>query len=128
MSHISLSTSAGLISGLTLVASVFVLLYLANYAVILYYQRRAGKIRADWWISSIFYVGVALLALGNLLNSMHACLAGICAENFFDIFLLSSFLLFIYGFRRRAAFSSKIGVELEQYNKFLNQQKQKGKK
>ena len=125
MTHLNLSTGAGLVSAMTLVASVFVILYLVNYAVILYYQHRANRIRSDWWISSIFYVGVGLLAIANILNGLHACIAGFCFENLFDAFLLVAFILFIYGFRKRAEYSDRVGAEVEKFREHMKHHRDK---
>ena len=52
---------------LTLVLSAMVLVFWVAYSLMLYNQRQTGTVRHDWWISMVFYVGIALLVLGNLL-------------------------------------------------------------
>ena len=51
---------------LTLMLSAIVLVFWVAYTIMLYSQKKTGKVRHDWWISMVFYVGIVLLVLGNL--------------------------------------------------------------
>ena len=119
MTHINFSDGFGILTALTLIASVFVLLYLFNYAITLYYQAISNRIRSDWKISALFYIGVALIAFGNIFSAMHICFGDFCLEKLFDPFLLLALLLFTYGFRKRSVTSEKVEEELRRFHEHM---------
>lgn len=56
-----------LIQEINLVLSAVVLVFWLSYSLMLYHQHKRGVVRKDWWMSMVFYVGIGLLVLGNLL-------------------------------------------------------------
>ncbi len=109
MTHLISNDFVGLVS---LVASVLVVLYIVGYGVMLYHQQRRGEIRPDWHISSIFYLGIGILALGYILAITHTAIGGLSFEGMFNAAYLLSLVLFAYGFELRAGTARQLKVQL----------------
>ena len=90
------------IAAISLVASILVLLYVAVYGLMLYHKSKTGKLRPDWHISAIFYVGIVVMALAYIFTVTRLCLGTVCTDNFFSIAYLISIIIFVYGFEKRA--------------------------
>lgn len=100
-------TGLDLMDALTLLASVLVLFYLAAYAVTRYFQIRRG-IKWDWRTTSVFYVGIAFLAVANILQAVQGVYYSSYAKAAATFLYLASLLVFIYGMHHRAKSSHKI--------------------
>ncbi len=111
---VQLAPGFDLISALTLVAAFLVLLYLLNYALILYSQKRTGRIRWDWSVSAIFYAGVGLFALGYVFRNVDFC-NGECPPNWFSFLDLLALVFFLIGFKKRADTSETVEVSVLEY-------------
>jgi len=90
---------------LSIIASVLVLFYVLGYVVISYVQKKEGKLRPDFSISMIFYMGIVILALGYLLEVFDF-------RSAFDVAYLVSIALFVYGFERRSGYAAQMQVQL----------------
>ncbi len=51
----------------TLVLSAVVLVFWLSYSLMLWNQLKRGVARKDWWMSMVFYLGIGMLVLGNLI-------------------------------------------------------------
>ena len=103
MTHLISNDVIGLVS---LVASVLVVLYIVGYSLMLYYQQQRGKIRSDWQISAVFYVGIGILAFGYILALTDV------AEKIFNTAYLLALILFAYGFEKRAGTAAQAAINL----------------
>ncbi|MFH1200267.1 MAG: hypothetical protein V1708_04325 [Candidatus Micrarchaeota archaeon] len=99
------------VSALTLVAAFLVLLYLLNYLLILYSQKRKGRIRWDWTVSALFYTGIGLFALGYVFRNVDFC-SGLCVRNWYQVFDLLALVFFLTGFKKRADMSETVEVDV----------------
>ncbi len=111
---VQLAPGFDFVSSLTLVAAFLVLLYLLNYALILYSQKQRGRIRWDWSVSAIFYAGIGLFALGYVFRNVDFC-NGECPSNWFQFFDLLALVFFLWGFKRRADTSETVEVSVLEY-------------
>ncbi len=84
-----------------LVLSTIVLLFWIFYTVILYKQLKAGTVRKDWRISTVFYAGIALLVFSNTVLAMSKLYHTPLGEHVSTVVTMLSMLTFIYGFYLR---------------------------
>jgi hypothetical protein len=86
----------------SLVASVLVGGYAVVYSWILWDEAKHGKARKDWNVSVLFYAGIVLAILGNVLNAIDDLYP--CGARYLSPFAyLAGLVLFFLGFRKRAA-------------------------
>ena len=86
---------------ITLVLSAMVLVFWVAYCLMLYSQLKHGTVRKDWWISMVFYVGIGLLVLGNLVLALSKIYATQSGEDASILINLISMLLFLVAFYLR---------------------------
>ncbi|MFH1107062.1 MAG: hypothetical protein V1787_04145 [Candidatus Micrarchaeota archaeon] len=122
---VSVAAGFDLLGALTLVLSILVLLYLANYALLLLSQKRTGKVRWDWNVSMIFYAGIGLVALSYLFRRLILCSGLLCPESWTDLMIFLSMLLFLWGFKKRADTSESIEVSVLEYADIKRKRRQK---
>ncbi len=90
---------------LSIIASVLVLFYVLGYVLISYVQKKQGALRPDFSISMIFYLGIAILALGYLFEVFDF-------RSVFDISYLISIILFVYGFEKRSGYAAQLQAQV----------------
>ncbi|MBU1197827.1 hypothetical protein KJ765_04945 [Candidatus Micrarchaeota archaeon] len=120
---VSVASGFDLVGALTLVVSLLVLLYLLIYVFVVYSQKRRGKVRWDWRISLVFYLGIGIMALALFLREAQICFGGTCAGAWTDSLLLISLVIFIYAFKKRSDTAEKVEVE---FHEFHNWRRRKG--
>ena len=86
---------------ITLVLSAIVLVFWVAYTLMLYHQRESGKVRHDWWISMVFYVGIVLLVLGNLLLAYSQLYTAPLGTTISLVLNVVSMLIFVFAFYLR---------------------------
>lgn len=116
-----------LFSAFSLVVSVLVLLYLASYAVVLYYKKKEGLLRWDWRISSIFYSGIALMALSRIVAFTDNCVFFSCPSYVPGVLDVVALVLFVYGFMVRSATSERMDAEMKEFLRWKKEQAGKKK-
>jgi hypothetical protein len=96
-----LSSTAELLNLALLVTSAVVLVYLVSYTTVLLWQVRRKEARPDWRISLVFYGGILVLAVGNLIGHAaelwHASNYGLASA----LYLVAT-VFFIVGFHQRS--------------------------
>ena len=85
----------------SLVLSAIVLVFWVSYSLILFHQHKHGVVRKDWWLSMIFYVGIGLLVLGNLLLAFSHLFNTDLGRQISIVLSMLSMLVFIFAFRMR---------------------------
>lgn len=90
-----------LIHEVSLVLSAIVLVFWISYSVILLHQHKRGVVRKDWWLSMIFYIGIGLLVLGNLLLAFSHLFNTDLGRQISIVLSMLSMLVFIFAFRMR---------------------------
>ena len=86
---------------ITLVLSALVFIFWVSYCLMLYSQLKHGTVRKDWWISMVFYVGIGLLVLGNLVLALSKIYATQSGEDASVLINLISMLIFLFAFYLR---------------------------
>jgi hypothetical protein len=81
-----------------LVLSAIVLVFWIFYSLIIYRQLQSGTARKDWWISMLFYVGIAMLVLANMLLAASALSGTELGTEISAVVEMVSMAVFIYGF------------------------------
>lgn len=81
-----------------LVLSAIVLVFWVFYSLIIYRQLGSGTARKDWWISMVFYAGIALLVLANMLIAASELSGTVFGKDVSAVVEMVSMAVFIYGF------------------------------
>ncbi len=108
MSHVFTSSFLTVVA---MVASVLVLLYALGYFAILYSQYTRKKLRWDWSISVIFYLGIVLITIWHVLYVLHPCFGAICIGDVAPLYIVA-LVLFVIGFEKRARASEHVELTL----------------
>jgi len=82
----------------SLVLSAIVLVFWVSYSVILFHQHKRGVVRKDWLMSMVFYIGIGLLVLGNLLLAFSKLYNTAFGERVSVALNMISMLVFIFAF------------------------------
>ena len=93
---------------ITLVLSAIVLVFWVFYTIMLYHQLKGGTVRKDWWLSMIFYLGIGLLVLGNLLLSLSHLYETQAGQNISLIINMISMFVFIIAFYLRMKYTIQV--------------------
>ncbi|MFH1057019.1 MAG: hypothetical protein V1717_04485 [Candidatus Micrarchaeota archaeon] len=95
---------------ITLVLSAIVLVFWVSYSLVIYNQMKSGTVRRDWWLSMVFYVGIAMLVLGNLLLAYSKLNGTEFGEQVSLAVNLLSMLIFIFAFYLRMEHALKLAI------------------
>ncbi len=82
----------------SLVLSAIVLVFWVSYSLILFHQHKRGVVRKDWLMSMVFYIGIGLLVLGNLLLAFSKLYNTAFGERVSTALNMVSMLVFILAF------------------------------
>ncbi|MFH1247072.1 MAG: hypothetical protein V1644_01705 [Candidatus Micrarchaeota archaeon] len=115
--------SNDIFTSLSVIASVLVLLYVIGYVLMSWMQAKKGDLRPDWSISLVFYIGIAVLALGYLAQVSEFCIGSLCFNSAFEIAYLVSIVLFVYGFEKRSGAAVKVSAKLANSKTSVNKRK-----
>ncbi|MEM4254889.1 MAG: hypothetical protein QXR53_00980 [Candidatus Norongarragalinales archaeon] len=98
---VHLEAADALIQEVSLVLSAVVLVFWVSYSLMLYHQLKRGTVRKDWWLSMVFYIGIGLLVLANLLLAFSQLYHTPIGERVSIAVNMVSMVVFIFAFYLR---------------------------
>lgn len=97
-----------IVSASVLVLSFLVLVFWIFYSIILLRQVQKGNARKDWKISMVFYIGIVLLVLADIVFAASQLYSVYWGQNVFEIVELVSLMVFVIAFYLRMENVTKI--------------------